>query len=275
MKSPYKIKSESLTLEYKSAVFSVKDSGSCTDKFEILYITSGNGRLYVEGSCFPIVKGTLMLIRPYEHRKIISDEDSAIDYYSLTFSKSALSLDAKRVFDRMLDEYSGSGNYYSPDAVSPMVMSTFDRLERGVDIAERDRDLFYRFVLYELLIVISAMSYEKIQKSDEDIGTTVMKYINANITRDLNLDRLSKYFFVSKFYLCRAFKQKNGVTLHSYVTEKRITYAKELIDAGETASSAAYRVGFGDYSSFYRAYVKIVGEPPTSPKKKKTEKVVL
>ena len=47
-------------------------------------------------------------------------------------------------------------------------------------------------------------------------------------------------------------------------------YAKELIEAGETASSAAYRVGFGDYSSFYRAYVKIVGEPPTTPKKRKT-----
>ena len=46
--------------------------------------------------------------------------------------------------------------------------------------------------------------------------------------------------------------------------------AVELIEAGETASSAAYRVGFGDYSSFYRAYVKIIGEPPTTPKKKKT-----
>lgn len=269
MKSSYKIKSESLTLEFKSACLSEKDSGSCTDKYEILYITSGLGRLYVEGSCFPVVKGTLMLIRPYEHRKFISEDDSVIEYYSLTFAKSALSLDAKRVFDRMLDENSGSGNYYSPSAVSDMVISTFDRLERGADIAERDRDLFYRFVLYEMLIVISSMSYEKIQKTDDDIGTTVMRYINANITRDLNLDRLSKYFFVSKFYLCRAFKQKNGVTVHSYITEKRVTYAKELIDAGETASSAAYRVGFGDYSSFYRAYVKIIGEPPTTPKKKK------
>jgi AraC-like DNA-binding protein len=98
----------------------------------------------------------------------------------------------------------------------------------------------------------------------------VMKYINSNITRELNLDKLSRYFFVSKFYLCRAFKQKNGITVHNYIIEKRVMYAKELIEAGETASSAAYRVGFGDYSSFYRAYVKIVGEPPTTPKKRKT-----
>ena len=178
MKESYKIKSESLSLEFKSAHFSEKDSGSCTDRFEILYIVSGTGRLFVEGSEYPVVKNTLVLIRPYEHRKIISDFDEVIECYSLTFTKSILNLDAKRVFDRMLDEYAGSGNYYSPDTVSPMVMSTFARFERGVDIPERDRDLFYKLVLYEMLIVLSAMSYEKIQKSDEDIGSMVMKYIN-------------------------------------------------------------------------------------------------
>ena len=270
MKSSYKVKSESLSLEYRSAYFSEKDSGSCTDKFELLYITSGSGRLFVEGSEYPVLENTLVLIRPYEHRKLISDGKENIDYYSLTFTKSVLSLDAKRVFDRMLDEYAGSGNYYSPASTSPMVKTTFDRLESAVNIPERDRDLFYKLVLYEMLIILSAMSYEKIQKTDEDIGSMVMKYINSNITRELNLDRLAKYFFVSKFYLCRAFKQKNGITVHNYIIEKRVMYAKELIESGETASSAAYRVGFGDYSSFYRAYLKVIGEPPTTPKRKKT-----
>ena len=114
MKTSYKIKSESLSLEFKSAQFSEKDSGSCTDKFELLYITSGRGRLFVEGSEYGVMKNTLVLIRPYEHRKLISDAGEIIDYYSLTFTKSVLSLDAKRVFDRMLDEYAGSS---SPSSV--------------------------------------------------------------------------------------------------------------------------------------------------------------
>jgi AraC-like DNA-binding protein len=41
-------------------------------------------------------------------------------------------------------------------------------------------------------------------------------------------------------------------------------YARELIEGGETASGAAEKVGFGDYSAFYRAYVKIVGKSPTA-----------
>ena len=36
-----------------------------------------------------------------------------------------------------------------------------------------------------------------------------------------------------------------------------------MIEGGESASGAAYKVGFGDYSAFYRAYVKIVGKSPT------------
>ena len=69
---------------------------------------------------------------------------------------------------------------------------------------------------------------------------------------------------MSKYYLCRAFKKYSGVSIHSYITHKRVVYAKQLIDSGETASGAAYKVGFGDYSAFYRAYVKVFGKSPAS-----------
>ena len=44
---------------------------------------------------------------------------------------------------------------------------------------------------------------------------------------------------------------------------------KEMIENGETAANAAFRVGFGDYSSFYRAYKKALGH---SPKETSNEK---
>jgi AraC-like DNA-binding protein len=82
---------------------------------------------------------------------------------------------------------------------------------------------------------------------------------------------LAKRFFVSKYYLCRAFKRHNGISVHGYVNQKRVMYAKQLIEAGETASGAAYRVGFGDYSAFYRAYVKQLGVAPTMAAERKDD----
>ena len=51
-------------------------------------------------------------------------------------------------------------------------------------------------------------------------------------------------------------------------------YAKQLIESGETASGAAYRVGFGDYSAFYRAYVKVLGVAPTSSDNKENKEML-
>ena len=100
--------------------------------------------------------------------------------------------------------------------------------------------------------------------NEGELGARVIRYLNENITRDVSLDSLAKRFFVSKYYLCRAFKKHNGISVHGYINQKRVMYAKQLIESGETASGAAYKVGFGDYSAFYRAYVKLVGKAPTA-----------
>ena len=112
--------------------------------------------------------------------------------------------------------------------------------------------------------MLSFVRNERISRDEFELGARVLKYVNEFLVRDLSLDVIAKRFFVSKFYLCRAFKKYTGASIHSYVTHKRVVYAKHLIESGETASGAAYKVGFGDYSAFYRAYVKIFGKPPSS-----------
>ena len=79
---------------------------------------------------------------------------------------------------------------------------------------------------------------------------------------------------MSKFYLCRAFKEYAGISLFSYITAKRIVMADQLIERGEPATDVAYKVGFGSYSSFYRAYVKQNGHPPVREYTKKQMQAV-
>ena len=111
---------------------------------------------------------------------------------------------------------------------------------------------------------MSVATRESIPRDEGELGARVIKYLNEHIDKDVSLDKLAKRFFVSKYYLCRAFKKHNGISIHGYVNHKRVMYAKQLIESGETASAAAYRVGFGDYSAFYRAYIKLIGRSPTS-----------
>ena len=77
------------------------------------------------------------------------------------------------------------------------------------------------------------------------------------------MDRLARQFYISKFYLMRRFKEETGYTIHGYVTEKRLILAREKIASGLSLSQVAEDCGFGDYSSFSRAYKKRFGVSPT------------
>ena len=117
-------------------------------------------------------------------------------------------------------------------------------------------------------MLLSVEQNRAVSADDMSLGARITEYINEYIDKTITLDILAKKFFISKYHLCRVFKEYSGVSAHSYINYKRVMYAKQLIDSGELASVAAYKVGFGDYSAFYRAYVRILGISPTQDVRK-------
>ena len=81
---------------------------------------------------------------------------------------------------------------------------------------------------------------------------------------NLTLEELSAHFFLSSSYLCRIFKATTGTTINKYITAKRITLSKSLLDQGCSVLEACEACGFNDYSNYLRAFTKAVG---ISPKK--------
>ena len=84
----------------------------------------------------------------------------------------------------------------------------------------------------------------------------IINYINNHFTEEITLDTLCENFFLSKYHLCHIFKEATGITVLEYVRQKRLTFADALTKDGKTLTEGALAAGFGDYSSFYRAYVK-------------------
>lgn len=243
------------------------DTQHCHDTYEILYIVSGRGEYLVEGASYEIKPGTLMLIRPFVYHSVRLNEDEPYARYLVNFSPKGLLTDAVGLLDKMLEENGdgAGGRYYSAGVLSPAVSTVFERFESTIPMHQSNRCIYAKTLISELIVLLSLATGEEMYQDDAELGARVIKYLNDNIDRNITLDQLAKRFFVSKYYLCRAFKKHNGISIHGYITRKRVMYAKQLIDSGVTASVAAYRVGFGDYSSFYRAYVKIVGKAPTAP----------
>ncbi|MBQ3016739.1 MAG: helix-turn-helix transcriptional regulator [Clostridia bacterium] len=237
----------------------------CHDSYEILFVADGKGRYLIEGAEFSLRPRTLVLIKPFEYHCVEINADSNYERYVIHFSNNSVVKEVISNLEKLADSENGeSGTFFAPDSISQSVVSLFDRFFEAEHLLGEDREIFFKLLLSELIVLLSLAGNEKIAHDECDLGTRLAKYINEYLERDISLDILAKRFFVSKYYLCRAFKKYSGVSIHSYITHKRVVYAKQLIDSGETASGAAYKVGFGDYSAFYRAYVKVFGKSPAS-----------
>lgn len=241
----------------------------CHDHYEILYVVQGSGRYIVEGAEYTMRPRTLIVIPPLNYHCVEVCEGGTYDRYVLQLWESGLPAEVLPMLRAIAGE---RGTLYATDALSDFPVSVFEQLEYAAGLAGEEQAILVRLLAAQLVVLLSACGAEREQPQEEELGARVIRYLNDHLDRDVGLDALAKHFFVSKYYLCRAFKKHNGISVHGYINQKRVMYAKQLIESGETAASAAYQVGFGDYSAFYRAYVKLLGTAPTASVERKENK---
>ena len=87
-----------------------------------------------------------------------------------------------------------------------------------------------------------------------------VNYINEHITEDISIDKISERCYISKYHLCRLFKEKIGLTIMEYVLQTRIVMAMELLQKEDTSiAEIAIRCGFSSPSYFSRVFKKQIG----------------
>lgn len=101
---------------------------------------------------------------------------------------------------------------------------------------------------------------------DAQLLRRCIAYVDTHFTRKLNSDTLSKQFGLSRTAFCSMFQQRTGMSLHKYISQKRIQKAQLLIRShGELAlGQIAAQVGYEDDSTFYRNFLKVTGMTPSA-----------
>lgn len=97
---------------------------------------------------------------------------------------------------------------------------------------------------------------------------TVSEYINENIDKNIDLDKLAASVHLSKYHFARTFKKTTGMTVRNFIIQKRLILACELIWAKEPLKNIYSICGFNDYSSFYRNFKAFYGISPSQFKGK-------
>lgn len=94
-----------------------------------------------------------------------------------------------------------------------------------------------------------------------------MAYIEDNLHRKITLADVARQLYVSESTVSQVFRGKMGFSFHQCLTQRRLIAAKSLIQQGTPLETTAHRIGFPDYSTFYRAFKKEYGITPRQYRK--------
>ncbi len=101
------------------------------------------------------------------------------------------------------------------------------------------------------------------QAEKPELLERVFAYIEAHLGEQITLADTAKHFWVSESKISQAFRQKLGISFYRCVTQRRLIAAKSLIIQGVPLNEVNERVGFADYSTFFRAFKREYGIAPS------------
>lgn len=235
------------------------------DRCEIYFLVSGRMHYLVESTEYPLEEKSLMLMQPSEAHKAKVMESVRYERYAMNFPLSfAKKLDPEGYLTKaFMQRELGKNNYYGP---TEMDMSLVEKLfMEMMEETEEKRHLTLTTHLLFLLDLISRSFQKKelVNGTSGNLSARMVSYVNRHLFEEISVQELAEQFYISSSQFGRIFKAATGAPPWEYIMRKRLHAAKEKIREGMPAYQAAERCGFGDYSAFYRAYLRYFGYAPT------------
>jgi AraC-like DNA-binding protein len=93
-----------------------------------------------------------------------------------------------------------------------------------------------------------------------------LEFIEASFQTDIDVGDIAKQIHCGRRLLEVRFKKALGSSLHGYLAEKRIRYAKSLIesDPNEKLATIASQAGFRETQAFRDSFLRITGQTPSA-----------
>lgn len=232
---------------------------------ELFYVLRGKGSFLANEETFDIKEDDLIIVNPNVMHTEMSKNDEPLEYIVLGIEGLQFTTMTNK---GEMDDYSVH-NYYDYKHEILFYMKT---LLQEMEHEDEDYEIVCQDLLEVLIInMVRRTKANMIVAPSQKITKEcrfIEQYINHHFTEEITLELLSEKSYMNKYYLVHAFKQYKGVSPISYLINKRIDSAKELLETTNyPIAQIAECTGFSSQSYFSQVFKKATKMSPNEYRK--------
>lgn len=198
-------------------------------------------------------------------KKLLLNKDNkeSLNYIESIFSKLKKdeNLTVKQIKTKSIEVFLNVYNYFND---SKIIKGLDLYLEKVINSVNLDQ------IQVELNNMIKHRQ-SKLEETDDSISPIILKLlrnIEKNYSKDLNLKEISETYNINSIYLGQLFQKETGILFSDYLNNFRVNKAKNLlVETSLKAAEIGELVGYANKNYFYRKFKDIVGITPSEWRK--------
>lgn len=241
------------------------------DYYEFYLFLEGDVSLQIADTVYPLQYGDIILIPPNVPHMPIHHSDKVpyrrfVFWISQEYCNHLLRLSSDYVYLMQYVQVHKRYIFHNDRIAFNSIQSKANALIDEMRSNRFGREAQISIYVNDLILSLNRLLHEQNTPKKVPLDTSLYRrlcdYIEEHIEDELTLEKLAGEFFVSKYHIAHVFKDQTGLSIHQYITKKRLALCKEALLGNSGITDVYQSFGFGDYSSFFRAFKKEFGISP-------------
>lgn len=243
--------------------------------YEIYYLLSGHRAYFIKDRSYMISPGDLVFINKYDVHKTTDVGQPGHERIVINFSDTFIGTGHPFYHPSIFSVYEQPAHVLSLNLQDQIFVQTImDKMTRELNEKQTGFETYVRLLLVELLL-FSGRYAERNESAPFEHATPlhkkiseIVQYINAHYMEPMTLSGVSELFYMSPYYMSRAFKEITGFSFIEYVNMTRINEAQKLLrETNRKVIDIADSVGFENIAHFGRMFKKLAKMTPQEYRK--------
>lgn len=268
------LEKEDVFIQKNHILKGTKEDKHTHEFIELVYILSGSGEHIINDKKYPVEKGNILFINFNQVHSYTTDSD--MDFFNLIMKPEFINkklLNSRNIYEifylLLSEEFGEMENDMPIVKLSGTETIMMDRLCENCLYEYDNKKKGYLSVIRNYIQIVFTLIMRNINRGDvtrkyiRPLLLDIVKFIDENYGEKITIKSLADKCFYNTAYFSTIFKECYGTSCRTYIKEKRLSEAIELLkNTNLSVEEIMAKVGYNDRSLFYRHLKKFSGQTP-------------